>query len=256
MEQKKLSDTINFIRAIIFLPMAGMLLFICMVLIFEVLKIAVYLAGQEIYTPIFIADYLWGAVVVFAVAVLFLRLALGKKMQINYGPIAAFLTVCLIGGGVLSYWSYEKIQSWEQVSYVPYIDSLPTRQLSQNISCDYQGKSTIYFEGSFEFLSGGFRELKDVSVQYDELCTDKYRVKIYYKGADAEMNVSTTDDDGTKKEYISIWQKEHGYELTAEDYAYMYKNKVNLEYSSRLAVEKIVIFTAYPEKINIEGMVD
>lgn len=80
-------------------------------------------------------------------------------------------------------------------------------------------------------------------------------MEIIYKGKEAEMYMFhsdyETEEYGEYTDSINIWPKDYDYELSADDRAYMYKNRVFLEYSEPLVVEKIIIYTAYPEKFDI-----
>ena len=61
-------------------------------------------------------------------------------------------------------------------------------------------------------------------------------------------------DEGRRVDSLSVWGKSYDYDMSDSDYVYMYKNEENLEYAEPLAIEKIIIRTAYPEMIDVSGI--
>lgn len=177
------------------------------------------------------------------------RFAFNKKLSwLSYSTISRYLVIFLIAAAIFSSVDQMQKSDFRYAEYPGYIEDWDVDVLYSTQKCDYS--DTLYFEGYMEFTDNNFREQANVQVEYDRALTDAYRIEVHYKGLPSEMYIS---DDGNEH-YISVWTTDYDYRLTVEDYVYMYKNKVDLEYSTPLAIEKIIIRTAYPEKIDVSGI--
>ncbi len=177
------------------------------------------------------------------------RFAFNQKLgKLSYSTISRYLVIFLIAAAIFSSIDQMQKNDFRYAEYPGYIEDWDVDVLYSTQKCDYS--DTLYFEGYMEFTDNNFREQANVQVEYDRALTDAYRIEVHYKGLPSEMYIS---DDGNEY-YISVWTTDYDYRLSVEDYVYMYKNKVDLEYSTPLAIEKIIIRTAYPEKIDVSGI--
>ncbi|MBQ8603286.1 MAG: hypothetical protein IJ410_00375 [Oscillospiraceae bacterium] len=179
------------------------------------------------------------------------RFVFNKKLAwLSYSKLSRFLVIFLVGAAMFDGIDQLQTDDFTYAAYPGYITEWDTDVLYSTQDCDYS--DTLYFEGYMDFMGSGFRQQANVYIEYDRSLTDAYRIELHYKGLPAEMYINS---DGNIHN-ISVWTTDYDYELTADDYVYMYKNRENLEYSNPLAVEKIIIRTAYPEKIDVSGIAD
>ena len=177
------------------------------------------------------------------------RFTFSKKLSwLRYSLISRYLVIFLVATAIFESVDRMQTDDWAYSAYPPYITQWDTDVLYSTQDCDYT--DGLYFEGYMDFISSGFREYANVVVEEDSSLTDAYRVEVHYKGLPAEMYIYS---DG-ERENISVYLTNYDYELSAEDYVYMYTHKVDLEYSTPLVIEKIIIRTAYPEKVDVSGI--
>jgi len=202
-----------------------------------VYPVAMIMAGVcETLALVCFAAYIW-------------RFAFSQKLdKLSYSTISRCLVIFLVAAAIFDSIDHMQTGDFRYAVYPDYIEEWTTDVLYSTQECDYS--DIIYFEGYMDFIESGFREYANVQVEYDRALTDAYRIEIHYKGLPSEMYIGEYDG----KQNISVYTTDYDYELTVEDYVYMYKNKVNLEYSTPLAVEKIIIRTAYSEKIDVSGI--
>ncbi len=172
--------------------------------------------------------------------------------KIPSGLFLALGVTFFVGAMVFSFMDEMEKDSWIRMDYPPYIETWETQVLYKTVDCNYN--SRVYFSGYFDFLTRGFRENENIEIVYDESLTNRYRVEIKYKGLKSEMNIYTDTYSDYPKENIYIHPIRYDYETSVEDYAYMYKHKVDFEYSDKVAVEKITIRTAYPDMVDVSDI--
>lgn len=194
------------------------------------------------------------AFIFLSMAALFAKLAFAKLFsKISYGILWSVLGLSAAACVCFSLYDYSVRHSFEYVDYPSYVEQMNTEVLYETRKCSYS--EAIYIEGYMTFISNNFRPNAVVQVEQDDSLTEAYRVEIHYKGNDAEMHInSLVDDDGKRVDSISVWPKSYDYDMSDSDYVYMYKSKENVEYAEPLAIEKIIIRTAYPEKIDVSGI--
>lgn len=191
-----------------------------------------------------------------------------KLSNLPYVNIGLCMGVFVLGGAVFSIVdTYDKI-NFRYADYPGYIETWPRKIIYKTKECIYPDESSPYkikMSSYMTFLQEGFRNSVQVSVVEDAKLTDSFRIEISYKGEDAELSVYSSSDyyssediangiSSDQEYHISLWEKNYDDDLTPQDYAYMYKNKVELEYCSKIAVEKVVIYTAYPDKIDVSDI--
>jgi len=186
------------------------------------------------------------------IALLFARFAFSAKLQnVRYSTIILGCIVTAIGGGAFSLLDTNLVDSFRYCRYVPYIEEYRTRTASKGIDINYDDYDVVRISGSFTELSSSFRAENIIEIVEDETLTDKLGVVVYYKGIPVEINLRIYDDEVD----FYVWEEDYDEnKITADDKAYMYKNKIDIEYADKYAVEKVVFKTAYPEKIDVSGI--
>lgn len=211
---------------------------------------------------VFPAHYIVGKIclVIFALSfsLVFLRLTFNKKLaKISYKTILITMALSVLVTAVCEMVDDVYTNDFRYYSYPPYILDWPTQSVSDTISCDYS-QDTIFLRGDFNVTGNSFRRRECLEFIQTPQLTDSYKVEIHYKGKTAEIYLGHNDwemeEYGNYQDNINIWPQDYDYEVPPQDIAYMYKHGVNLEYSEPLVVEKIIIYTAYPEKFDTSDM--
>lgn len=187
-------------------------------------------------------------------SLLFLRITFSRKLaRISYKPVLTVMAFSLIMATVCGIVDDEYKSDFKTLYYPPYIMEWPTQTVSETNSCDYT-QDVIYLSGHFTVSTNGFRQKNCLEFKKTDQLTDSYKVEIHYRGKQAEMYLNNNrwemEDSGRYMDNINIWPMDYDYEVSPQDRAYMYKHRVNLEYSEPLVIEKIIIYTAYPEKFD------
>ena len=175
-----------------------------------------------------------------------------RKIKIS---TIGWLSLIFMGASVrLTMYDFQIKETFKDANYPSYIESWPVQTLTEEKSCDYR-RDKIYLGGYFAFIYNDFRPYANIEVVEDRTFTDRYRIEVRFRGEESELRIYHDEyeekDSGEYKDNINLWTKEYHSELPARDIAYMYKCKEDLTYSERIAVEKIIIRTAYPEKIDV-----
>lgn len=206
--------------------------------------------SSDVFPAAFIMYNICFTMIFISLTFLLLKVLFSKKLaKISAGKAGGVAAVFFVGAIAFNIVNMNQTDRWEWAEYPAYIEQWDTQVLYRTRDCDYS-LDRIYFEGYFDFIDYGFRENAVVQTVQDDSLTDKYRIEVYYKGEKSELYIFTDDDT----ENISVYTVDYDYDLSPQDYVYMYENRVNLEYSTPLAIEKIIIRTAYPEKIDISGI--
>ncbi len=215
----------------------------------ELVQLMGEFAKEEVFPAAFIMQKLCMMLFIVVLAVIFTKIIFSKKMgKIGYGKLLGLLGIFLAAAVTFTAIDNETRYGWRWAEYPPYIENYERQILYSTQPCDYT--ETVHFKAYLTFMEKGFREHKSIEIVEDDGFTDSYRIDVYCKGEKAEMSIYSD----TAQENLYVHLVDYGYEPTARDYAYMYKHKVNLEYSTPLVIEKIIIRTAYPEKIDISGI--
>ena len=207
---------------------------------------------------VFPTQYILGglglAVFAFGFSFLFLRITFNKKLgKIRYRTILITMAVSVVLSAVCDLADDAYIQDFDIYPYPPYILDWPVQTVSEKMECDYS-QDTIMLRGDFNVAGSGFRARDCLELVKADSLTDSYKVEILYKGKEAEIYIHNNEWEMEENDIyihdINIWPQDYDYELPPQDVAYMYKHSINLEYSEPLAVEKIIVYTAYPEKFD------
>ena len=208
-----------------------------------------YFGYKVFFTLVFLALLLIPAKILFS----------EKMSGFSYGTVIAVIFTVMMGAVIFDIFNDNALYDFKRVDYPSYIEQEPSKSIRSDIDCDYLENETIYLQGYFDFLSGGFRQNAVVEVVESATFNTSLRVEIRYKGDEGKMYLSDygiIDDYGNNaiSRHVSIWSADYNYEPDNADYVYMYKNKENYVYGDKLAVEKIIVYTAYPDKINTDGI--
>ena len=187
-------------------------------------------------------------------SLLFLRITFSRKLdRISYKSVLTVMAFSLIMATVCGIVDDEYRSDFKTLYYPPYIMEWPTQTVSETNSCDYT-QDVIYLSGHFTVSTNGFRQKNCLEFKKTDQLTDSYKVEILYKGKKAEIYIHNNEWEMEENDIylhdINIWPMDYDYEVSPQDRAYMYKHRVNLEYSEPLVIEKIIIYTAYPEKFD------
>ena len=188
-------------------------------------------------------------------SLLFAKIVFYKKLaKLTWGKVLMTLVVVLLASGTFGAIDETQKESFTTVYYPPYILDWPSQSVNGEIDCDYS-QDTVYLYGDFAVATNSFRKVDCIEFVTTPSLTDSMRVEFVYKGKEAEIHLS--EYESRLKEYgeytisVYIWPLDYDYyDLRPEDVAYMYKHKVNMEYSEPIVVEKIIVYTAYPEKFD------
>ncbi len=216
---------------------------------FDFVRLISEFSKENIFPAAFIMMRLSTVLFIFVLAVVFVKPIFPKKMEkVGYGRLFGVLAVFTVAFAVFGMIDDEARLGWRWAEYPPYIEGYERQILYSTQPCDYS--ETVHFSAYLPFVQNGFRENKAIEILEDATLTDRYRIEVYCKGEKAEMNIYSD----TAQENLYVHTVDYDYELTPKDYVYMYKHKINLEYSTPLAIEKIIIRTAYPDKIDVSGI--
>ncbi|MBP0980507.1 MAG: hypothetical protein J6Q18_02980, partial [Oscillospiraceae bacterium] len=181
-------------------------------------------------------------------SMLLLRFTFSRKLaKISYKSVVMVMLISVVVTAVCGMVDDEYTSDFRYCYYPPYILDWPTQTVSGTIDCDYT-QDVIYLAGDFNVSSNGFRQKDCLELRKTERLSDSYKVEIHYKGKQAELFIDHSqwemEDNGRYLDRINIWPEDYDYEVPPQDIAYMYKNRVNLEYSEPLVIENIIIYTA------------
>lgn len=209
---------------------------------------------EGVYASSYIIMQYSMALVMLSLAALFFRFGLGEKLRdkIGYKELILAFTIAFSFTTFMFFWDEHVKGDFKWRGYVPYVETMPSKSTYAVRKMDYS-YDTIELRGYFSFLESNFKNESPVELVQDDNFTDNMRVEVYYRGVDSEINLTEYDDSSI---YINMWEKEYTPEMSIEDLVYMYKYKVDIKYADKFVVEKIVIRTAYPEKLDIENLID
>ena len=142
-----------------------------------------------------------------------------------------------------------EISAWDISDYPDYLVNMPLENCDVTIEMDLQE-----FENTEFYSYGTYRNMSNnVEVVEDKTMTDKFVVNIQYKGKEPVAYPRTYElDDET--EYMDFVVHPGGFEsfkLIRQVIDDMFENKVYYLDASPTIIEKVTVYTAYPEKIEI-----
>ncbi len=200
-----------------------------------------------------------------AVAGIFLAFSDGTKAA-GFAGIARVLYAV---SAVMNYVDLQEVRNYKDVRYPSYLDNEPKKSLVENIDCDYEKVDQINVECYEVFRGANFKGKANVEVLYKEDMTDSFGVEVIYRGTQCRLSTGFYEYDyeddeesedlgeteylgpNTYKAYIGVYYEDsHDYDLRPWDLAMMYKYREDIRYSYSYVLEKINIYTAYPEKFD------
>lgn len=263
MEQNSIVKTIfsffiKAIKAIFILPVALGMFMAAVGLTYELVLQLFAFAAEGVYPMPYILSQLCTVGMAVFFGLLISKLLFTRMLEkLPARTLFIMLMVISFGAAGFDVMDENATEDFENMYYPPYISQWQTQTITEEINCDYS-YDYIPLSGSFTVLSNGFRKSECVEFVTTPSLTDSFNVQIMYKGKQAEIylhqNEYQMEENGLYQFDINIWPQDYDYTLSAQDRAYMYKHGINLEYSEPLAVEKIIIYTAYPEKFDISEM--
>lgn len=251
--KKLLSLFLKIVKFIILAPLEVAFAGVSIMFTVNMLQVAFAMFGEGVYRPQYIFKELFMALFSAGIAFLILRALMNEKLKkFTYSKILMITAGCMAGAVAFTMLDESIVNDFKYRSYPSYILDWPTQVVTQTVDCDYS-RDVIYLSGYFNFMDGGFREYANVEVTLDENSTESYRVEIRYKGKKSEMYIyhDEYDNHGEYMDNINIWPEDYDYDMTTEDIVHMYKHGEDLRYAEPLVIEKITIYTAYPEKFDL-----
>ena len=142
-----------------------------------------------------------------------------------------------------------EISAWDISDYPDYLVDMPLENCDVTIDMDLQE-----FENTEFYIYGTYRSMNNnAEIVEDKTMTDKFVVNIQYKGKEPIAYHRTYEvDDET--EYMDFVVHPGGFEsfkLIRQVIEDMFENKVYYRDASPTIIEKVTVYTAYPEKIEI-----
>ena len=176
----------------------------------------------------------------------------GEEKALAAGAVAALI---LYGTGTLmKFLDTKEIESFTRVNYPSRIVSEPRKIVTDRREEDLPGTDTVKVEFYEDFLGSNFRDVQNVEVVEDPTLGDTVAVEVTYRGEECELSVHYFEGEQYVM-YISMYPAgPYSYELTPEQTAYMYRYREDIRYASSFAVEKLVIRTAYPDRLDISDI--
>lgn len=165
-----------------------------------------------------------------------------------------FLLSILIGSVVLGLGigiSILEISHWEISDYPSYLDTEPVENYNFTAEMDLQqfDSTEFYFRSSYR------GEKAEVEIVEDAAMTDSFAVAVEYRGLKpvAYPHIYISDMQ-TGEEHMAFTVRPGGFEsfkLIRQVIEKMFEDKVFYLDASPTLVEKVTVYTAYPEKINV-----
>ncbi len=245
----KENKLLKIIRIIVGLPFSLIFFLAGIVFLVEFVQTLFAFVEMKVFPAAYVLENLCIAMILMLPAVGIFAFAFPKILPgIKGGKITALTFVFVFGAVAFSITDTNQTMDFPWRDYPPYIEKYQTKVLYRTEKCDYT--DTIIFDGYLNFINNGFKVKEVVEIVEDVSLTDSYRIEVRYKGGDARLDIYEYNGEHG----INVYLKNYDYDIRPYDVAYMYKYKINLEYAVPLAVEKIIIRTAYPEKINTQKL--
>ena len=176
----------------------------------------------------------------------------GEEKALAAGAVAALV---LYGTGTLMrYLDTKEIESFTRVYYPSRIVSEPRKIVTGRREEDLPGTDMVKVEFYEDFLGSNFRDVRKVEIVEDPSLGYTVAVEVAYRGEECQVSVHYYEGEEYVM-YISMYPSgPYSHELTPEETAYMYKYREDIRYASSFAVEKLVIRTAYPDRLDISDI--
>ncbi len=144
-----------------------------------------------------------------------------------------------------------EISAWEISDYPDYLADMPSENCDVTIEMDLRE-----FENTEFYSYGTYRSMNNnVEIIEDKTMTDKFVVNIQYKGNEPVAYPRTyMIGDESETEYMDFVVHPGGFEsfkLIRQVIEDMFENKVYYLDASPTLIEKVTVYTAYPEKIEV-----
>ena len=169
-----------------------------------------------------------------------------KKLLLS---IFAGAVVLGIGLGVTAL----EISEWDMAHYPAYLDVKPmtTCEFTQEINVQQLDKARLY---AYRTFSGDERNVEIVA---DDTLTDSFIVKVEYRGEKPQVDNHSWadyDENDMVKEHIEVTVSPQ-YSMSFKDIKQalqeMFETKIFYRELTNTLIEKVTVYTAYPEKFEI-----
>ena len=148
-----------------------------------------------------------------------------------------------------------EVSMWDTADHPAYLENktVQTEEIVEKVDVTRLGEVNVYVSG----LSNGFRNDGLIEIVEDETCSEKIVVKIDYKGSEPYTSIYDFDyEDENGEMYRNmdiVVHPDYNYSLrqireVAEE---MFENKVFYTSNVSTLVEKVTVYTATPEKFDI-----
>ncbi len=166
--------------------------------------------------------------------------------------LSLFTGAFLVGTGISM--TVLELSVWDMADYPEYIDSLPvqTCEFIEEINLEEFYKIDFYIQERYYT----YDKTEKVEIVEDKSMTDCFKIYVEYKGKQPitySYNHTVYENDNDK-EYLSY--SVHGdnavsfkeIRQVAED---MFENRICYREIPNTVIEKVTVYTAYPEKIDV-----
>lgn len=167
---------------------------------------------------------------------------------------AGIALVLYVVSAVMGYIDTQEIDSFNNVRYPSYLDNEPKQTLVETIDCDYGRLDQINVHCYEVFRGSNFKGKANVEVIYKEDMTDAFGVEVIYRGTPCTLSTDFYQDDDfidstVYTAYIGLYYEngDYYYDESPRHIAMMYKYREDLRYTFSYVIEKLNIYTAYPE---------
>ena len=163
------------------------------------------------------------------------------------------LLYCLLAGSVILGIGIGvtvlEISHWEISDYPSYLEKEPVENCEQTFQIDLQE-----FENTEFYSYSTYRDKNsNVEIVEDQTMTDKFVVNIQYKGKEpvAYHRIYESDNETEYADFVVHPGGFESFKLIRQVIESMFENKVYYRDASPTIIEKVTVYTAYPEKINV-----
>ena len=142
-----------------------------------------------------------------------------------------------------------EISAWEISDYPDYLADMPSESCDVTIDMDLQE-----FENTEFYIYGTYRSMNNnAEIIEDKTLTDKFVVNIQYKGKEpvAYPRTYELDDETEHMDFVVHPGGFESFKLIRQVIEDMFENKVYYLDASPTLIEKVTVYTAYPEKIEV-----
>ena len=176
-------------------------------------------------------------------------------MSIKKLLLAFFAGALLIGVGAGI--TVLEVSRWDTADHPEYLEKQVVQTVEQVAECDVTEFETINIYGTGH--SNRFREKDLIEIVEDENIKDGFKLVVEYKGKLPYMDIydwDSHDENDVVTKYMEIVvQPDYNYSLgeIRDMVEEMFETKVFYTGNAATLIEKVTVYTAYPEKFDCNG---